>query len=117
MRHAVAGGALTVALVVGLLIGWMCTSSADAQRPVRDPVTHPVIDQQVVALTDDVDDRLVQVTIIDPSTRALVVYHIDKPSGEVTLRSVRNFHWDMQMDEFNGKHPLPKEIRSLLQSR
>jgi Tol biopolymer transport system component len=57
------------------------------------------------------------ITLIDPQTRSMVVYHIDKTNGEISLRSVRNVHWDMQMDEFNGKNPLPREIRSLLQTR
>ena len=117
MRHAVVGGVFTIALFMGLLIGWICTSSADAQRPVREPMGRQVEEAGVLALSSDVDERRVQLTIIDPQTRALVVYHVDKPSGEVSLRSVRNFHWDLQMDEFNGKNPLPREIRSLLQSR
>ena len=116
MRSAVVGGAFTVAIVAGLIIGWMTTSHADAQRPVQG-LSRPLDDASLVAMSDDVDERRTQLTIIDPQTRALVVYHIDKTSGEVSLRSVRNFHWDLQMDEFNGKNPLPREIRSLLQSR
>ena len=117
MRHAVVGGVFTMALVAGAAIGWLCTSNADAQRPMREPMARQVVDQQVIALSTEVDERRTQLTIIDPQTRAMVVYHVDKPSGEVSLRSVRNFHWDLQMDEFNGKNPLPREIRSLLQTR
>jgi len=122
MQNAVVGTVVSIALVVGLVLGWMATSNADAQRPRPDSAGRAFSDhfqegQQLVALSTEVDERRVQITIIDPQTRALVVYHIDKPSGEVSLRSVRNVHWDLQMDEFNGKNPLPREIRSLLQSR
>jgi hypothetical protein len=116
MRHAVVGGVFTVAILAGLVMGWLTTSSADAQRPVRE-LPRSLEDSALVALSTDVNDGRTQLTLIDPETRALVVYHIDKTSGEVSLRSVRNFHWDMQMDEFNGKNPLPREIRSLLQTR
>ena len=116
MRHAVVGGAFTVALVAGLVIGWMATPQAEAQRPLQ-AAPRSLDDPSLVAISTDVDERRTQLTIIDPQTRGLVVYHIDKTSGEVSLRSVRNFHWDLQMDEFNGKNPLPREIRSMLQSR
>ena len=116
MRHAVVGGAFTVAIAAGLVIGWMATPDADAQRP-QGSAPRSLEDASIVAMSTDVDERRTQLTIIDPQTRGLVVYHIDKASGEVSLRSVRNFHWDLQMDEFNGKNPLPREIRSLLQTR
>ena len=115
MRHAVVGGAITVAIVAGLVVGWMATPNADAQRPL--PSSRSDAEPGFVALTTDIDERRTQLTILDPQTRGMVVYHIDKASGEVSLRSVRNIHWDLQMDEFNGKNPLPREIRSLLQTR
>jgi hypothetical protein len=34
--------------------------------------------------------------------------------GDITLKSVRNIHWDLQMVEFNTEAPLPREIRSML---
>jgi hypothetical protein len=42
------------------------------------------------------------------------VYGIDPATGEISLRSVRNVRWDLQMDEYNGTNPSPREIRSLL---
>jgi hypothetical protein len=46
------------------------------------------------------------------------VYQVDPRSGAIALKSVRNIHWDLQMDEFNsGGNPSPKEIRSLLEQR
>jgi hypothetical protein len=56
-------------------------------------------------------------TVVDSQSRVMSVYHIDRATGEITLRGVRNFQYDLQMDEFNGVSPTPREIRSLLQRR
>jgi hypothetical protein len=52
--------------------------------------------------------------LIDPRLHTLSVYHVDGSKGGVTLKSVRNFHWDMQLLEFNGTSPRPQEIREML---
>ncbi len=56
-----------------------------------------------------------QVTLIDVKTRAMCVYHVDRSTGQIELKSVRNFHWDLLMEEFNGVRPLPREIRALME--
>ena len=58
-----------------------------------------------------------QVTVVDPDTRTMAVYHVDKATGEIVLKSVRNIHYDLKMVEFNGKSPLPSEIRAMLEQR
>jgi hypothetical protein len=45
------------------------------------------------------------------------VYHIGLTTGKIALRSVRNIHWDLQMTEFNGEAPLPREIQALIEPR
>ena len=55
-----------------------------------------------------------QLTVIDPATRSMAVYHVEKASGRLTLKSVRRFQWDLQLEEFNGASPLPREIQSML---
>lgn len=55
------------------------------------------------------------VTIIDPQTRVMAVYLVDGAGGNVALKCVRNFHWDLQLNEFNGSSPLPREIQSLIE--
>ena len=72
--------------------------------------------QNLIALVTNLDDRE-QLTLIDPSTRVMGIYHIDRASGRVELKSVRDFGWDLQMLEFNGVSPLPGEIRALLEQR
>ncbi len=58
-----------------------------------------------------------QVTLIDAKARVMCVYHVDRSSGEIELKSVRNFHWDLLIEEFNGVRPLPREIRALLEQK
>jgi hypothetical protein len=53
-----------------------------------------------------------QITIVDPKLRTMTVYHVDNKSGVISLKSVRNITWDMQMVEFNATEPTPRELRS-----
>jgi hypothetical protein len=53
------------------------------------------------------------IVVVDPVQRVLAVYHVDKATGEVALRSVRNITWDLQMVEFNSGEPLPQDIRNM----
>ena len=69
----------------------------------------------LIALSETVEQKYQQLTVIDPKLRVMSVYHVDLESGAITLRSVRNFHWDLQMMEFNGGAPLPREIRARLE--
>jgi hypothetical protein len=55
------------------------------------------------------------VTVIDPRTRVMAVYHVDRTDGKITPKSVRNITWDLQMIEYNSGEPLPQDIRSGLQ--
>jgi hypothetical protein len=71
---------------------------------------------ELITLTSTVENRQ-QLTIIDPRSRVMSVYHIDPASGVVSLKSVRNFQWDLLMSEFNGVSPLPREIRAMLDNR
>jgi hypothetical protein len=70
---------------------------------------------ELIAMSAVTADDRQQVTLVDPRTRTMCVYHIDGKSGEVTLKSVRNVSWDMQMLEFNATSPTPRELRSQVQ--
>jgi hypothetical protein len=50
-------------------------------------------------------------TVIDPAARRMAVYHINRESGEIELKSARNIAWDLQMDYHNNAGILPEEIR------
>lgn len=124
MRSAVVG---IVAGLGVLLVSWGVVwqvPAALAQRPGLAPPaigSAPINGSQrfapsgeLIALSFDVGGGKQQVTLIDPRTHMMSVYQLDPLTGEIALKSVRNVHWDLQMDEFNGKTPSPGEIRSLL---
>lgn len=123
MRSTVSG----VVLGAGsMLVLWMLASwqpAALAQRPtgaaamtggVRAAPQQAGPSGDLIALSFDVGQGRQQLTLVDPRTRMMGVYHLDPATGEIALKSVRNVHWDLQMDEFNGTTPSPGEIRSLL---
>lgn len=56
------------------------------------------------------------VTVVDPRQRAMAIYHVDRATGEIALKSVRNLTWDLQMVQYNSGNPLPQDIRSGLQN-
>jgi len=70
---------------------------------------------QMIAFSTTVGDKYQQVILIDPKSRAMSVYHIDLADGKIRLRSVRNFHWDLQLIHLNGQPPLPREIQAILE--
>jgi hypothetical protein len=71
----------------------------------------------LMAFSSEAADGPSQVTLIDAKTRCMCVYHVDRQTGEIELKSVRNFQWDLRMEEFNGVRPLPREIRALLEQK
>jgi hypothetical protein len=70
---------------------------------------------ELIAHVTAVDGQPQIVTVIDPRQKVIGVYHVDRATGEITLKSVRNFTWDLQMVEFNSGEPLPQDIRSGLE--
>lgn len=112
MRQWTAGlliGVVATTLIVGYPQVW-------AQRPTNFGERSSASDS-LVALSFDLGEGRQQVTVVDPKTRVLAVYHIDRATGALTLRSVRQAHWDLQMDEFNSGSPTPREIRALAERR
>jgi hypothetical protein len=70
------------------------------------------ISGELIAHVSTADGQPQVVTVIDPRQRVIGVYHVDRGTGEITLKSVRNFTWDLQMVEFNSGDPLPQDVRS-----
>lgn len=112
MRTAVVGAGAVASLVVAMLVAVAIPNVGFAQRTPSAP---PLNGEGLIALATEVGDQLQQVTVIDPATRVMGVYHIQLSTGEVTLKSVRRIHWDLQMNEFNATHPLPGEVRSMIE--
>jgi hypothetical protein len=114
MRIAIVGASVVASLVFASFVAALMPRVGFAQRAVPSPTLGG---GGLIALATSAGEHRQQVTVIDPETRVLSVYHIDLSTGGVELKSVRNIHWDLQMVEFNGTSPLPREIRSLLEQK
>ena len=116
MRIAVLGLAVVAGLVVvGSAVGQR--RDTFGERTSTRTADRAVPSSELIALNSENADGNQQVVLIDPKSHVMSVYHVARSSGTITLRSVRNVHWDLQMDEFNSGTPSPQEIRAMLDSR
>ena len=117
MRTTVLGLLVIVGLVV-LVVG-VCSQRTPvfAQYPESDPSHQGKTDGQLIAFSVSADEGRQQVTLVDAVARTMSVYHIETATGEIELKSVRRFHWDLQMLEHNAVSPLPQELQALIQRR
>jgi hypothetical protein len=81
------------------------------------PVTAAVTGTELIVVPTVLGDKVQMLTIIDPRQRVLGVYHIDTATGKISLKSVRNIHWDLQIDHLNTDEPLPQQIRSMWEQK
>ncbi|MGI8977924.1 MAG: hypothetical protein ACR2FY_01725 [Pirellulaceae bacterium] len=111
-----AGYGLLIGIAVGAVALAVEFPQAQAQR-VPAERTPPA--DQLIALPFEASDGKQQITIVDPRTRVIAVYQVDKVTGSLALRSVRNVHWDLLMEEYNTSHgsPTPRDIRALAEQR
>ena len=110
--RSVAFGVLFVACLIGIVVGGdVWRTRLHAQQPAPRP------SGELIALNSDVEDGRQQIVVIDPKSRVMSVYHVEHATGVISLKSVRNIHADLLMDEFNTESPLPKEIRAILDQR
>jgi hypothetical protein len=50
--------------------------------------------------------------VYDPQQQVLGVYHVDRTTGEIELKSIRQIQWDLRLLHWQGKKPLPEEIKN-----
>jgi hypothetical protein len=123
MRAAVGG----MLLGVGLLVVWAVgspiaeLSEARAQRPAgvfsaAQVAPDRATSADLIALSYDAGGTQ-QITVIDPRGRSLAVYTVDRVTGGLALKSVRNITFDLQIEDFNSNSPTPREIRALTEQR
>jgi hypothetical protein len=117
MRVAVLGFMVAAVLVIAFVGACFQRSPIYAQPPANPRGERFPASEQLIAVAVDAAEGRQHVVLVDPKTRVMSVYHIDRTTGEIALKSVRNVHWDLLMEEFNGGHPSPREIRSLLEQR
>jgi hypothetical protein len=97
---------------VALAVGF---PEASAQRPPAG-YDRASPSSELIALSSDVEGRQ-QITVIDPRSRVIAVYHVDRATGALSLKSVRNVSWDLLIEDFNSANPTPREIRALAEPR
>jgi hypothetical protein len=113
MRGWISGVLLVLAVLVVGVVGF-----ADAQAPRAASHERAVQDRaasspDLLALSHDGADGRQQVTIVDPRQRVMAVYHIDRVTGALQLKSVRSLQWDLQIEDYNSGSPAPRDIRAL----
>jgi hypothetical protein len=114
MKRMALGAMVALGLLLALSLAMTPPSEALGQRA---GALAPAASNDLVVAAATVSDKTQLLTILDPQQRVLGVYAVDLASGKITLRSVRNISWDLQMTYHNNEHPLPQEIRALLEQK
>lgn len=90
------------------------------------PTVHAQGEYQAVAPQSDSSMGIIRlaagdlgdhVVVVDPQTKVLCTYFVQRETGNVSLRSVRNLTWDMQLEEYNPSTPSPKDIRAVIEGQ
>ena len=106
---------ITLGVMIGLaavvLLGRNESVHAQAPRALAGGTDSTV----VVNLPDASGGQFV--VLVDTAKQVIGSYHVDAESGKITLRSIRNYRWDFQMEEFNGAEPRPHEVRAIVEKR
>lgn len=97
-------GLAAVLAVAGLV--W----SVEAQQPPASMPNFGGAGQLITYLIPSADAKPTALTIVEPATKRIVVYHIDKTSGEITLKSARDITGDLILDYWNSPGISPQEI-------
>jgi len=117
MRSWSCGAALALAVLAALIVGLADAqgprSVADRAPPERSSPDRAASSPDLLALSHDGPDGRQQITVVDPRQRVMAVYHVDRASGALSLKSVRNLTWDLQIEDFNSGTPAPRDIRAL----
>jgi hypothetical protein len=110
MRRSLFGVLIGTVLVIGVTAGQGSSEPAGVgQGPFApDPSSSALVTHVLPA-----ESGSQAVVVVDAGQRVMAVYHVDKTTGEIALRSVRNLTWDLQMLEFNSGEPLPQDIRDM----
>jgi len=122
MRSAILGTLLGAAITAAA-VGFSeprGSALADTPRPDRPASAIAPLAASaghLIAVTTPGDDESSLLTVIDAERHVMSVYGIDRSTGKISLLSVRRFQWDLEMTDFNGERPLPREIRALMPTR
>jgi len=109
MRRSLFGAWLGASLVIAVAAG-----KGSSEPPFAPPIDSPARSggNELITNVTATDGAALTVTVIDPKQRVMAVYHVDRGTGEISPKSVRNLTWDLQMIECNSGSPLPQDIRN-----
>ena len=110
MRGWMSGILLGFALLVLGVVGF---ADGQAPRTGQERNAQTLATPELLALSQDAGDGRQQITLVDPRQRVMAVYHIDKATGMLQLKSVRNVQWDLTIEDYNTQAPAPRDIRAL----
>ena len=111
MRRSLLGALLVAGLLIAATAERGSTETAQSGAGVHGWPSS-LHDTGLITQVTAENGQPLTVTVVDPRQRVMGVYQVDRATGEITLRSVRNLTWDLQMIEFNCGNPLPQDIRS-----
>jgi hypothetical protein len=102
-------GGLALAAIAGA--AWCWTAGAEPTYGVS--LGSPAGGRELITHFLPADGKPTTLTIVDPHLRSIGVYQINRETGEIDLKSVRNFSADLQMDHYNNSNNsiLPQAVR------
>jgi hypothetical protein len=101
-------GTIGLAVAVAAGVAW----SVEAQQPAG-AIYSSAGRNDLITYCTPVEGKPTALTVIDPTTRRIAVYHVNRESGEIQLKSVRNITGDLGLEYFNSGSPLPDEISKM----
>jgi hypothetical protein len=110
MRKMLATGLVGAALVTALFAGRGVSQGSFPSSTTRS--FPPVENGGLISHFGGGDGQPLALTVIDPREQWIGVYHVDRLTGQISLKSARKITWDLQLSDFNIGKPLPQEIRS-----
>lgn len=115
MRIVVAAALGSLIWLTGTLAG--VPAAGGLQPSAALPLVAAGDSQGLITLASPPVEGSQQFTVVDPATRAMAVYHVDLKGGQITLKSVRNLRWDLQLEDYNGVTPKAREVRIQVQGQ
>jgi hypothetical protein len=117
MKRAILGTLVGVGLVMAAAAMAEPRGEALQRGAPAMPAPAAAAGTELIVVPTAVADKVQMLTVVDPRQRVVSVYHIDTTTGKISLKSVRNIHWDLQIDHLNTDEPLPQQIRSMWEQK
>jgi hypothetical protein len=97
-----------------MLMGWLAGVGPAQGVPIGG-VPSGLLQRGLVSYVQTSETKPTSIILIDSVQQVMSVYLIGRDDGEIQLKSVRKFAWDLGLTDYNTNSPLPEEIRNGLQ--